>query len=178
MPARAGEPTETIRVAINKGIQVLNDPALKAEDKKEERIEQLRQVVNPIFDFVEMAKRSLGSHWRRLSPAKRQEFVTLFTNYLEKTYADRVDLYNGQQAVFLNETVDQEYARVDSKVANQKGQEFSVVYKLRLVDGDWKVYDVVVENISIVNNYRSQFNRVISNSSYEELVKKIKQKTE
>jgi phospholipid transport system substrate-binding protein len=166
------------RLAIDNGIQVLNDPALKAEDKKEERIERLRQVVKPIFDFVEMAKRSLGAHWRRLSPEKRQEFVTLFTEYLEKTYADRVDLYNGHQAVFLSESIDQGYAQVDSKVANKKGEEFSVVYKLRLSDQVWKVYDVVVENISIVNNYRSQFNRVISNSSYDELIKKIKQKSE
>lgn len=178
IPAGAGEPTERIRVAIDKGIQVLNDPAFKAEEKKEERIERLREIVKPIFDFEEMAKRSLGAHWRRLSQSKREEFVTLFTDYLEQTYANRVDLYDGQKAIFLNESVDQNYARVDSKVHSKKGEEFSVIYKLHVTDKGWKVYDVVVENISIVNNYRSQFNRVISNSSYDELIKKIKQKTQ
>ena len=123
-----------------------------------------------------MAKRSLGFHWRRLSPEDREEFVALFTNLLERSYASKIDLYEGETVVFTDEIVDDIYARVDSKIVRKKGEEFSVNYKLLHTNGNWRIYDVVVEHISLVNNYRSQFNRVISNSSYTDLIKRINQK--
>jgi phospholipid transport system substrate-binding protein len=123
-----------------------------------------------------MAKRSLGSHWRRLDPKQQKEFVAVFTELLEKTYADKIDLYDGQKVVYTGETVDQDYAQVDTKVTSKKGETFSVDYKLRRIDGKWRIYDVVAENISLVNNYRSQFHRVIVNSSFEELMKRVKEK--
>ena len=126
-----------------------------------------------------MAKRSLGAHWRRRTPDEKQEFVTLFTTLLEISYADRIDLYKGQSVVFTREEVDNDYARVESKIVNKKQEAFSVDYKLqRREGGDWRIYDVVVENISLVNNYRSQFNRVIANNSYKELIKRMKEKTQ
>ena len=175
----AGEPTERIRVAIDEGIQVLNESNNGGDVEKKEAVERLRKIVYPLFDFTEMAKRSLGSHWRRRTPEEKREFVTLFTNLLENSYADRIDLYNGQRVVFTREEVDDNYAMVESKIVNPKNEEFTVGYKLLRRDGgNWKIYDVVVENISLVNNYRSQFHRVIANTSYSDLVTKMREKTQ
>jgi phospholipid transport system substrate-binding protein len=117
-----------------------------------------------------------GAHWRRRSPAEQQEFAKLFRAFLERIYSNKVELYDGEKVVFGRETIDQDYAQVDSTVINAKGKEIAVVYRLKRTDGKWKVYDAVVENISIVNNYRSQFDRVISKSSYEELKKMLREK--
>lgn len=173
--ASAGEPTEAIRTAVNQGVEVLKNAKLDNQKQRSQVIDRLRQIVYPLFDFREMAMRSLGPHWRRLSPQQRQEFVSTFTALLEKTYADQIDLYNGQKVAFTGETLDGEYSQVDSQIIDRNGQTYSVVYRLHRVDGKWRIYDVVAENISVVNNYRSQFNRVIVKSSFEELLKKMKQ---
>ena len=174
--SQAGDPTERIRFVVEQGIEILNDPKLQSKNGKEVYLDRLREVVFPLFDFPEMARRSLGYHWRRLSSEQRQEFVTLFTHLLERSYAGKIDLYDGETVVFTGEVVEDNYARVDSKLVSKKGEEFSVDYKLLRTNGDWRIYDVVVEHISLVNNYRSQFNRVIANSSYENLIKKINRK--
>jgi len=173
---RAGEPTEAIRAAVNQGIEILKGADLKEKKQREQVINRLRAVVYPLFDFEEMAKRSLGPHWRRITPQQRKEFVIVFRELLEKTYADQIDLYEGQKVVYINENVDQNYAAVDTRVIGKNDEAFSVVYKLHRTHGKWAIYDVVAENISIVNNYRSQFNRVITKSSFEELVKTMKEK--
>jgi phospholipid transport system substrate-binding protein len=123
-----------------------------------------------------MAKRSLGANWRRANPQQQKEFVLTFTALLEKTYADQIDLYNGQKVVYSGESIDGDYAQVDSRIVDKDGQTYSVVYRLHKVDGKWKIYDVVAENISLVNNYRSQFNRVITKSSFDDLLKTMKEK--
>lgn len=174
--ARAGEPTETVKVAGDKAIQILKDPKLQPKEKKKERIERLKEIANPLFDYEEMARRSLGPHWRRRSPQEQEEFVTLFRDYLEKVYSDKIDLYAGEKVVYGKETVEDDYAQVETIFVNPKGEEFSVVYRLRRVGGKWKVYDAVVENISVVSNYRSQFDRVISKSSFDELKRMLKEK--
>ena len=172
----AGEPLEVVKVSVNKALQVLKDPQLQSKDKKKDRVDRLKQIVHPIFDFEEMAKRALGPHWRRRTPQEQQEFVKLFRAFLEKIYSDRIDLYAGEKVVFGRETIEDEFAQVESSVLNAKGEELSVVYKLRRAGGKWKVYDAVVENISIVNNYRAQFDRVISKDSFEELKRLLKEK--
>jgi phospholipid transport system substrate-binding protein len=174
--APAGEPLEFVRTAIEKAVQVLKDSKHQPQDKKNERIDRLREVLNPIFDYDEMAKRALGSHWRRRTPAEQEEFVKLFRDFLEKVYSDKIDLYGGEKVLFGREIMDGDFAQVDSTLIRPKGEEIAVIYKLRRANGKWKVYDAVVENISIVNNYRSQFDRVISSSSYEELVKRLQEK--
>ena len=174
-PAHAGEPTEAIRGAVNQGVETLKNAKLDNQKQRHQVIDRLRQIVYPLFDFNEMAMRSLGPHWRRINPQQRQEFVATFTALLEKTYADQIDLYNGQQVVYSGENIDGDYAQVDSRIIDTNGQTYSVVYRLHKVDGKWRIYDIVAENISIVNNYRSQFNRVISKSSFEELLKTMKQ---
>jgi len=174
--AQAGEPLELVRTAVDKAVQILKDSKLQSPDKKKERIDGLREALNPIFDYEEMAKRALGAHWRRRTPAEQEEFVKLFRDFLEKIYSDKVDLYGGEKVRFGREVIDKDFAQVESVVIRPKGEEIAVIYKLRQMNGQWKVYDAVVENISIVNNYRSQFDRIISSSSYEELVKRLQEK--
>jgi phospholipid transport system substrate-binding protein len=173
--ANAGDPTEAIRGAVNQGVEILKNAKLDTQKQRVQVIDRLRQIVYPLFDFNEMAMRSLGANWRRLNPQQQKEFVSTFTALLEKTYADQIDLYNGQQVVYGGESIDGDYARVDSRIIDKNGQTYSVVYRLHKVDGKWKIYDVVAENISLINNYRSQFNRVIARSSFEELLKIMKQ---
>lgn len=172
----AGEPLETVKSAADRAIGVLKDPKLKSADKKKERIERLKEIINPVFDYEEMAKRTLAAHWRRRTPAEQEEFTKLFRAFLVKIYSDRVDLYDSERFIFGRETIDQDYAEVETKVINTKGEEIPVIYRLKRTDGKWKIYDAVVENISIVNNYRSQFDRVISKSSFEELKKMLREK--
>ena len=174
--AQAGEPLDLVRTAVDKAVQTLKDPKLQSQDKKRERIERLREALNPIFDYEEMAKRALGTHWRRRTPAEQEEFVKLFRDFLERIYSDKVDLYGGEKVRFGRELIDKDFAQVESTIIKPKGEELAVIYKLRQLNGQWKVYDAVVENISIVNNYRSQFDRIISSSSYEELVKRLQEK--
>jgi phospholipid transport system substrate-binding protein len=123
-----------------------------------------------------MARRSLGSQWKRLSPEQQEEFVQLFTRLLEDSYLDKIESYQGEKVQYGKETVDNDYAQVETKIIDTKGHEFSVNYRLHNVNGNWKVYDVVIEDVSLVNNYRAQFNRVLANSSVEELLKRMKER--
>jgi phospholipid transport system substrate-binding protein len=174
---RAGEPTEAIRTAIDQGVDILKNAKLDTGRQRAEIIDRLRNLVYPLFDFNEMAKRSLGSHWRRLNPQQQKEFVSAFTELLETSYADKIDLYEGQKVAYTGESGDHSYAQVNTRVIGKDNQSYSVNYRLHRVDGRWKIYDVVAENISLVNNYRSQFNRVIVNSSFEELMRRIQAKS-
>jgi phospholipid transport system substrate-binding protein len=174
-PVNAGEPTQSIRSAVDQGVEILKNAKLDNSKQRAQVIDRLRQIVYPLFDFNEMAMRSLGANWRRLNPQQRREFVSTFTALLEKTYADQIDLYDGQKVEYAGENVDGNYAQVDSRIIDKNGQTYTVAYRLHQVDGRWRIYDVVAENISLVNNYRSQFNRVIGKSSFEELLKIMKQ---
>jgi phospholipid transport system substrate-binding protein len=172
----AGEPLDLVKSATERALQVVKNLQLKSPDRKKERVEKLKEIINPIFDYEEMARRTLGAHWRRRTTEEQSEFAKLFRAFLEKIYSDKVDLYNGERVVFGRETIEEDYAQVESKVIDSKGEESPVIYRLKRTDGKWKVYDAVVENISIVNNYRSQFDRVISKSSYDELKRMLKEK--
>ena len=177
-PARAGLPTDQIKATVDKAQVVLKDPRLKPATKQSERREQLKQVLFSRFNFAEMAKRSLGANWTRRTPQEQEEFVRLFTEVLERAYADIIESYIDEKIVYLAEKVDSGYADVNSKIVTAKGEEYSINYRAQLVGNEWKVYDVVAENISLVNNYRSQFSRVIAKSSYEDLVRRLKDKNE
>lgn len=170
--AGAGGPTEQIQSGVEKVIAILKDPKLQGEAKRK----QLREAIYPKFDFAEMARRSLGIHWQRRSPEEQQEFVRLFTEVMEGAYMSNLEGYQGEKVIIGSEKQDKEFAEVDTKVVTKKGEEVTVNYKLRQTSNDWKIYDVVIENISLVNNYRSQFNRVIAQSSYDELFRKMKDK--
>jgi phospholipid transport system substrate-binding protein len=173
--ATAGAPADQVRKTVDQLLTILNDPQLKGERKKDQRREKLRRVIYQRFDFAEMARRSLGPHWRRLSPEQQKEFIKLFTGLLEEAYLDKIESYNSERVQFTKERVDGNYAEVDTKIIG-RGQEFSVDYRLHNVNGDWKVYDVIIEDVSLVNNYRAQFNRVLARSSFEELLERMKEK--
>ncbi len=175
--ANAGVPTEQIRVTVDQVIAILADPSLKTESKQKERREQLRRVIFARFDFAEMARRSLGPEWRRRTPGEQQEFVNIFTDLLQDSYIGTIESYNGDKVGYNRELQEKDTAEVQTTLTTKGDAAYSINYRLRLVDKDWKVYDVVIENISVVNNYRSQFNRVISKSSYEELVRAMKEKS-
>jgi len=176
--AAGGVPTDQIKSTVDKALVVLKDPRLKPASKTKERREQLKQILFARFDFTEMAKRSLGANWRRRTPKEQEEFVRLFTDLLERAYADTIESYGEEKILYVGERLDGDYADISSKVLTSKGEEFSLNYRAHFVGSEWRVYDVVVENISMVNNYRSQFNRVITNASYEELVRRLKDKAD
>jgi phospholipid transport system substrate-binding protein len=176
LPVAAGAPTDQIRATVDKALLVLKDPSLKPPAKTKDRRDQLKQVLFTRFDFTEMAKRALGANWRRRTPHEQEEFVRLFSDLLERAYAETIESYTDEKIVYVGERLDGSYADVNSRIVTSKGEEFSINYRAHLIGSEWRVYDVVVENISMVNNFRSQFNRVISSSSYEELVRRLKDK--
>lgn len=176
--AAAGVPTEQIKATVDKALLVLKDPQLKPQDKTNERRNQLRQILFARFDFTEMARRALGANWRRRTPQEQDEFVRLFTDVLERAYAGIIESYSYEKIVYTNERIDGSFADVGSKVLTSKGDEYSINYKAHFVSNEWKVYDVIAENISLVNNYRSQFTRVIAHESYDELVRRLKNKAD
>src|SRR5262245_32300118 len=174
--AFADSPTDQIKSTVDQVIQILTNPQLQGEEKKQERRKKLREAIFVRFDFQEMARRSLGAHWQRRTPEQQAEFIRVFSDLLEQTYVDKIESYNNEKFIYTNERVDGPYAEVGSKMRNSKGEEFSINYKLHRAGEDWRVYDLVVENVSLVNNYRSQFNRILTSSTYDELISKIKAK--
>jgi len=176
--AAAGVPTEQIKATVDKALVVLKDPALTPPAKLSERRGQLRQILFARFDFTEMARRALGANWRQRTPQEQEEFVKLFTDVLERSYAGIIESYSDEKIIYTNERIDGTFADVGSKILTSKGEEYSINYKAHLVSNEWKVYDVIAENISLVNNYRSQFTRVIAHQSYDELVRRLKNKAD
>ena len=171
----AGPPTDQIRATVDNAVGLLREARNTTAETKDRR-EQLRQILFTRFDFSEMARRALGAHWRRRAATEQQEFVQLFTELLERQYAGIIESYTDEKIVYVGERADGTFAEVNSKIFTAKGQELSINYKAQLVGQEWKVYDVIAEEISLVNNFRSQFNRVISSSSYEELVRRLREK--
>jgi len=174
----AGVPTDQIRVTVDRVLMILKDPALISAGAKEARRSELRKAIFPRFDFEEMAKRSLGSEWRRRTPAEQEEFIRLFTELLKDSYVDSIESYRGNKVVYRRESQDGDYADVGTKVINERGEEFTIDYRLNLEGSEWKVYDVIIENISIVNNYRSQFRRILGRSSFAQLLQTIRDKVD
>jgi phospholipid transport system substrate-binding protein len=171
----AGPPTDQIKATVDKAVGLLRDSRDKPVGTDERRA-QLREILFTRFDFSEMARRALGAHWRRRTATEQQEFVQLFTELLERQYAGIIESYTDEKIVYVSERTDGAFAEVNSKIFTAKGQELSINYKAQLIGQEWKVYDVIAEEISLVNNFRSQFNRVISSSSYDELVRRLREK--
>ena len=165
-------PRQEIEKALRLGVSILSDSKLG----ESARFESLRAAVLPLFDFPEMTRRSLGAHWRRRTPEQREEFTRLFTRLLERTYASRISSYKGQRMHFVREAIDGRFAQVDTRIVDQEGRRFDVDYRLHRVNnpGEWRIYDIVIADISLVNNYRAQFNRVINRTSYEALAKRLR----
>ena len=170
--AWAGPPTEIARQVIEKALEALKDPASKGEARRQ----KVKRIVDPYFDYQEMAKRSLGPTWGKLSAGQRQEFVQLFAQLLEASYSDKIEKYAQRVKIdYTGEILDGEYAEVRTVVVRANDR-IPLNYRLLQEGGTWKVYDVVIEGVSLVSNYRSQFSRIIHESSYAELVKRLKTK--
>ena len=175
--AWAGSPTDQLRTQIERVVKTVEDPELKKDSKAKERRTAVRKIADEIFDFNETAKRSLARHWLQRTPGERKEFVDLFANLLERSYISKIELYNGERIAYLGETIDGDQATVRTKLLTKQGTEIPVEYKMLRASSDrWLVYDVVIEGVSLVANYRTQFNKIIQTSSYQELVKKMKTK--
>ena len=176
--ATAGAPTDQLRGQVDRVLKLLDDPALKAPDKAKERRAAVRKVADDIFDFGETARRSLGRHWAARTPEERDEFVKLFGDLLERSYISKIELYGGEKIHYVGDKIDGDTALVSSKLLTKTGSEVPIEYRMLKKAERWLVYDVVIEGVSLVANYRTQFNKIIQTSSFQELVKKMKTRQE
>ncbi|MDI6801621.1 MAG: ABC transporter substrate-binding protein [Thermodesulfovibrionales bacterium] len=177
--AYAGLPTEQVKETVDKVLDILRDKELKKSEKTKERRAAIRKVVDERFDFEEMAKSSLSLHWKKRTPEERKEFVPLFTDLLERSYIKKIESYEDEKITYAGEDIDGEYSSVRSKVITKRNVEIPIAYRLlKKNNNKWEVYDVVIEGVSLVSNYRNQFNKIIRTNSYEELVKRMKNKQE
>jgi|SRR3972149_6093332 len=173
----AMEPGKLLMETVDKGLTVLKEPALSGTEKTQERRQALWKEISIVFNFEEMSKRALGQHWKKRSPEEKKEFVELFTNILKDAYIGKTDTYNGEKVVLLREKQDSDYAVVQTKFITKNGTEIAVDYSMLNNSGEWKIYDVIIEGVSMINNYRSQFNNILLKSPYENLVKRMQEKT-
>ena len=175
-PMAAGTATAAIKTTIKQMFVILNDEELKTPGRAEERRQQLEKVIGNRIAYDEMAKRSLGPQWAQLNEEERQEFVRLYAQLLRDTYSSRFDRYSDEKVEFLQETLQGDYAEVRTRLTSSKFS-LDVDYRMLQRAGDWRVYDIVVDGISLVHSYREQFTKIIRTYSYEELVTKLRQKT-
>jgi phospholipid transport system substrate-binding protein len=172
-PAWADDPMSVVKTTVNQALEVLRDkqtPLAQRQDK-------LRQIVSSTFDFTEMARSALGYHWKQITPAQQQEFTTAFVAFIEDSYLSKINDYSGQQVDFLRSTSEgAQYAQVNTDIVQPKGDAIHVNYRLLQENSTWKIYDVTVDAISIIANYRNQFNRVMNNKGYDTLISDLKSK--
>lgn len=168
-------PTEAMRITVSQALKLLQDQDLKKPERRDELATRLKKIADVRFDYGEMAKRSLGSQWSKLGEKEQQEFVDLFTEFLTATYVEKIQTYSGEEVKFLNERLEGDYAEVKTIMVGRK-TDIPMDYRLMKKGDDWKAYDVVVDGISMVRNYREQFATILRTSSYEELVSTLRQK--
>jgi len=170
-PAWAG-PTDQLREYTDQVVKVLDDPAMARQDRRA----AVRKIAHEAFDVAETAQRVLARHWQARTPAEREEFTQLFADLLERTYIARMDEYGGERIKYVGESIDGKLASVRARIMTRTGTEVAVESRMNLKGDRWLIYDVLIENVSLVANYRSQFDRIVRSSSYEELVRRLKTK--
>ena len=173
-PAAAGAPTDQLRAQVDRTLQVLDDAALKRNPT--ERHAQVRKLVEEIFDYQDASRRALGPHWNARTPEEREEFARLFADILDRAYVSKIDLYQGEKVAFTGEAINGDEATVKTRITTDKGTEVPVDYRVHVKDGRWRVYDVLIEGVSLVSNYRTQFNKIVTTESYAALVQKLRAK--
>jgi phospholipid transport system substrate-binding protein len=176
LAAHAGIPTDQVRGATDQVLKILQDSALKSPDKTAERRKQLRAVVDQVFDWQETGKRALARHWQSLKPEQRQEFSALFADLVERSYVGKIEAYSGEKVAYVGDTIEGNQATVKTKLITKSGTEIPIDYRMQKEGDRWRVYDVLIEGVSLVGNYRTQFNKIIQQSGYDELAKKMKNK--
>ena len=170
-PVWAG-PTDQLREYTDQVVKVLDDPSMARQDRRA----AVRKIAHEAFDINETAQRVLARHWKDRTPAEREEFTQLFADLLERTYIARMDEYGGERIRYLGESIDGTFASVRARILTRTGTEVSVESRMNLRGDRWLIYDILIENVSLVANYRSQFDRIVRSSSYEELVRRLKTK--
>lgn len=174
--AWAGEPMDQVKQTTDTILSIVSDPTLRAASKAEERRKRIRNAVDQRFDWEEMARRSLARHWAQRTGEEKKEFVDLFADLLERTYMDKIEGYSGEKVQYDGDTIEGDYAVVRVKIVTKKNVDIPVEYRLQKKGNNWIVYDVSIEGVSLVNNYRTQFNSIIVGSSYADLVRRLKAK--
>jgi phospholipid transport system substrate-binding protein len=167
-------PTQVVQSATEQVLQVIQDGQLAAPISQERRRVEVQRIADRLFDFQEMARRTLGLHWRERTPQEQGEFVAVFRQLLGRAYIGRLENYAGEQVVYVSEQIDGDFATVRSKILTGRGTEVPVDYRLHQVGARWVVYDVAVSGVSFVANYRGQFDKIIRTSSYPALVRELK----
>jgi phospholipid transport system substrate-binding protein len=177
--AANGAPTEFIRQTTDNIFRLFKDPHLQGAMQRDERLAHLQHIGNTAFDWAEIARRALAIHWRERTPQERQEFAELFRDAVQGMYLQRLEVAAQEQLQdipairYMGEQVDGQRAMVRTTVVTRHGREVPMDYRLRHSDGQWRIYDIVIMGVSLVNNYRIQFQRIITQSSYEELVRQL-----
>jgi len=172
----SGQPTEAVKGNVDKVLDVLRDPSLKAESARKAKKDKIRDISEEMFDFIELSKRSLGLNWSKFNPDQQKEFVALYKSLLEDAYADKIILYTDVEIVFTKEIpLSEKTVEVRSTVLRKSG-DIPIYYKVIMKDGVWKVYDVVIEGISLISNYRSQFREILVNKPPESLLETLRKK--
>jgi phospholipid transport system substrate-binding protein len=181
--AWGGPATDHLKVTLDQIVQVLNDPSLKAPGKENERRTILLKLIKERCDEEEFASRALGAHWRERTEQEKQEFVEIFSDLLQRTYLDKIDAYlakagtfSADNIVYLNETMKAGYAVVETKVITDKDTEIPIHYLIENKKDNWLVVDIAIEGVSLIKNYRAQFNEILAHSSFKELIAKLKSK--
>jgi phospholipid transport system substrate-binding protein len=172
----AGQAQDQLKGAIDRVVSTLESPALKGEGKALERRRAVRKIADEIFDFNEIARRSLGRYWQPLTEPQRTEFVGLFADLLERSYISKIELYGGEKIIYSGERVEGDLTTVSTKIITKNGTEVPVDYRLSKKGDRWMIYDVNIEGISLVSNYRTQFNKIIQTNGYNALVERMKTK--
>ena len=175
--ASAGPATDALKQSVDEVLRVVDDPGLKKAESKEERRKRLVDVISKRFNFEEMAKRTIGAEWAKRTPEERKEFVNSFRTLLANSYLGRIENYSGEKVQYLKETIDGDYAEVRTEIDTGKSM-IPIDYKMEQRDGDWRVYDVIVEGTGLVSNYREQFKRILRKDSFEVLNKTIREKAD
>jgi phospholipid transport system substrate-binding protein len=174
----AGEPTDKIKAVSDKLIAIVFDNSLKAPEMKDKREQMVFEIVDGLFNWEEFSRRALARNWNKRTDSEKKDFIPLFRLLVERTYMDKAGQYSGGEVVFLDEKIKGDYGNVSTQVLTSAGTQIPVEYRVMKKDGVWWVYDVNVEGVSLVNNYRSQFNDVLTKSSFEDLLKRLKEKIE
>ena len=170
----AGLATDQLKGAIDRVVKTIDDPAYKGEDKATARRRAVRKVANDIFDFSEIARRSLGPHWQPRSAAERDEFTQLFADLLEHSYISKIETYLTDNIQYLGDTVDGDRGVIRTVIVTKQGERVPVDYHMLARDDRWRACDVLLDGVSLAANYRAQFNSIIQRSSYADLVAKLR----
>ena len=174
----AEKPLETVQVQVNKLLDVLSDPTLKAESESETEKKKIWAIVDSIFDYTALSRRSLGRNWKRMNPDQQKEFTYLFRRLLGNLYMDRIMTYTDEKVIFIKEKIfSKNKAEVESKIIT-KSKEIPVSYRMILKNDSWGVYDVVIEGVSLVRNYRSQFKSILKDKTSSDLLRILREKVE